>query len=260
MVISRARNLYKGIQHVYHALEGKLPQTFAELKTIPGLGDYSAAAVASIAFDEKVLAIDVNVARVFARFFCIDQTGEALRNRIKELVSEQIPKRAGDFTQACIELGGVICRAKNPKCLICPINETCMAYKQNYVDQYPKKIKEKARQYRLAQFYRIYNESGQLLLWKRPAKGLLASLYVLPSNDWYGDGTIGSVIEDIQHQSEYLYAFTHIFTHIHLSADVYTYKSGKGDLFDMGNCIWVDPNMLDQFALPIVVKKAMKDI
>ncbi len=256
---SRARNLYKGIQYVYHALDGELPQTFAKLKTIPGLGDYSAAAVASIAFDERVLPIDVNVARVFSRFFCLDQTGEALKNRIQEKVKEKIPKRAGDFSQACIELGAIICRPKNPQCLICPINETCQAHKQGVIEQYPTRIKKKERQYRKANFYRIYNQKGQLLLCKRPSKGLLASLYVLPSNNWYGDDFLDITVKipDIDKQSTFLYEFTHIFTHIHLIANVYILE--QSSMLNISEAIWADPNVLHQFALPTMIKKAMKN-
>lgn len=257
---SRARNLYKAIQYVYHHLDGELPQTFTELKTLPGLGDYSAAAIASIAFDDKVLAIDVNVARVFARFFCLDQTGESLRNRIKNLVSEQIPDRAGDFSQACIELGGVVCRSSNPKCLICPIGESCMAYQQNCINEYPKKLKKQPRQYREAHIYRIYNKKGELLLIKRPAKGLLASLYALPSNDWYNDGMsdIETKIPDIEHQRKFLYEFTHIFTHIHLTAYVYELTLAQNEA--PAEFIWINTDELHNIALPTIMKKALQPL
>ncbi len=256
---SRARNLHKGIQYVQENHKGILPQSFMELKKIPGLGDYAAAAVAAIAFDEKVLAVDVNVSRLFARFYCLEQQGDALRKQIQSLVTPHIPDRAGDFSQACIELGGTICRASNPKCAHCPLQQDCAAYNSQTIELYPKKIAKKPKQQRQAYFYRIYNHKGQILLLKRPDKGLLASMYVLPSNNWYEDHMwdLTKEFEDMVKNADFLYEFSHIFTHIHLTADVFELHLSE-ILPIKEQHIWANINQLQDLALPTMIKKALK--
>lgn len=257
---SRARNLYKGLQYIQSEYDGVLPQNLDELKKIPGLGDYTAAAIASIAFNQKAAAIDGNVARLLARFWLMDGVGENLKKQQRKKLLPYIPDRAGDFTQALIELGALICRPNQPKCDICPFVSDCCAYAQDKVIDYPIKQIKKAKEIRYAHFYRIYNIQGEILFFKRPAQGLLASMYVLPSDNWYNDDTkpVDDRLKDNILNKEFLYAYKHIFTHIELQAKVYniTVKNIVG----WNDAYWVSREGLKQIALPTVIKKALKKL
>ncbi|MFV0321546.1 MAG: A/G-specific adenine glycosylase [Alphaproteobacteria bacterium] len=257
---SRARNLYKGIQYIKSEYGGQLPQDLDKLKKIPGLGDYTAAAIASIAFNQKAAAIDGNVARLFARFWLMDDIGEKLKQKQRKQLLTYIPDRAGDFTQALIELGALICRPNQPQCTHCPIVSHCKAFNQGKVNNYPIKQVKKAKEIRYAQFYRVYNRQGEILFFKRPNQGLLASMYVLPSNNWYNDDT--SSIEDRLKNSLYnkalLYEYKHIFTHIELRAKVYNVTMEH--IIGWNDAYWVSRENLAQIALPTVIKKALKDL
>ncbi|MBX7148551.1 A/G-specific adenine glycosylase [bacterium] len=142
---SRVRNLKKAAQKVVGEFNGKLPSTAAQLKTLPGLGDYASAAVASIAFGEVIPVVDGNVLRVVARYkgigddIMLPKTREMVRDIMKELIDK---KRPGDFNQAVMELGATVCTPKNTQCLLCPLRDGCTAYKSNQVHLLPIKVKK----------------------------------------------------------------------------------------------------------------------
>lgn len=256
---SRARNLYKGIQYIQKEYDGRLPENFDALKKIPGLGDYTAGAIASIAFNQKAAAIDGNVARLFARFWLMEETGEKLKQKQRKQLYPYIPDRAGDFTQALIELGALICRPNRPKCDDCPIAVDCKAFNLGKVADYPIKLPKKAKEIRYAYFYRIKNSQGEILFFKRPEQGLLASMYVLPSNNWYNDNTsaIDERLKNNDIHKEFCYEYTHIFTHIELRANVYDVTIKELEAWN--DVYWVSRENLKQIALPTVIKKALKD-
>ncbi|MFV0431513.1 MAG: A/G-specific adenine glycosylase [Alphaproteobacteria bacterium] len=255
---SRARNLYKGIQYIKDKNSGKLPQSFGELKKVSGIGDYTAAAIASIAFNQKEAAIDGNVARLLARFWLMDEVGEKLKVIQRKKLKSYIPKKAGDFTQALIELGALICRPNNPQCEKCPIKTSCKAYLHGKVISYPKKSQKKEKEIRYGRFYLIKDTKNQLLFWRRGDKGLLASLYVLPSNNWYKDESIDieNLIENIEDKREHLFDYKHIFTHIELRVSVYRLQL-KSEIPRWNNAYWLKLEDIKNIALPTVIKKAL---
>ncbi len=255
---SRARNLYRGVQYVAKNYNGHLPHDYKSLKKIPGIGDYTAGAIASIAFGEPVPAIDGNVARLLARFWVIGEIGEKFKKELGDKLSLYIPKRTGDFTQALIELGALICRPNNPQCHRCPISAQCQAYQLNKIDDYPKKQKKKEREKREARFYIIQNTQEETLFFKRPAKGLLASLYILPSNNWYNDEMVDieNKLNDIISKRQWLGQYKHIFTHIELSA--YVYKITLDTIPRWNDAYWISKKGINDIALPTVIKKALK--
>ncbi len=259
---SRARNLYKAIREITKNHQGILPHKVEELKKLPGFGDYTAAAVAAIAFNEKAAAIDGNVARVLARFWLMEDKGEQLKAKQRQKLIAYIPEAAGDFAQSLIELGALICRPKNPKCHHCPLQDECKAYEYGLVDIYPKKQAKKASEKRQAQFYIIKNPKNEILFLKRPAKGLLASMDVLPSDDWYKDDFAFDIsrLKNSAKRKKFLYEFTHIFTHIHLTAKVYTISIEKTEQKLWNEGFWVKKAHIQNLALPTIIKKAIHDV
>lgn len=236
---SRARNLYKCAQH----LSQHFPQREAELMKLPGIGPYTAAAIASIAFEEKAAAVDGNVIRVISRYFALHTPNphEKVREKLLSLLPEQ---RNGDFTQALMELGALLCRPKKPACDTCPFDKSCQAYAQNKVEQFPVKAAKQKLPTRYATAFIIKREDGAILLRKRAPKGLLGGMMEVPSTPWVqekqGVPWTGPVVR-------------HTFTHFHLEVQVQL--SNDVDAFEG---VWVHSHDLKDYALPTLMKKIIQ--
>jgi A/G-specific adenine glycosylase len=179
---ARARNLVACAREV--ARSGGFPATAAELRLLPGLGDYTAAAIAAIAFGEHTAIVDTNVARVIARLDAIErQSQRQLRQRMLALTPADRP---GDFAQAMMDLGATICRTKAPLCGQCPLNADCRALASGAPETYPA---AKARQPRPERHGTAYwtERDGHVWLVRRPARGLLGGMAALPGTDWSGE-------------------------------------------------------------------------
>lgn len=179
---TRARNLHKAAQKIMQDYDGELPATFTELKKLPGIGDYTAAAIASIAFGEAVPAIDGNAYRVYARYLGLPHDiggGKAFPfffEAGKALISHQAP---GDFNQAIMELGATLCKPKNPACMFCPVQSSCYAFSRGVAEKFPVKTKKlQVREERMAYVY-LYSEN-RFLLRHRNAKGIWQNMYDFP--------------------------------------------------------------------------------
>lgn len=181
---SRARNLHSAAKVVRERLGGHLPTTARDLLGLPGVGVYTAGAVASIAFGEVVPAVDGNVRRVFARLFDLpDPTATRLKELAESLVD---PRRPGDFNQALMELGALVCTPRSPACGSCPLSEHCLALARGTVEQRPeRKAKARLREVHLVTLVVAVGEgeSLELLVRKRPPEGLLAGLWEFPGTE-----------------------------------------------------------------------------
>jgi A/G-specific adenine glycosylase len=187
----RARNLHRAARVVREDHGGELPVSLAELRGLPGVGEYTAGAVASIAFGEAVPAVDGNVRRVFARLFDVPQPKPAwLRKTAEELVDEHRP---GDWNQALMELGATICTPRSPKCDICPVARWCAAGDAGTVAVRPIAAKRRAVPSRELGLLVLYSE-GRVLLEKRQEGGLLGGLWAFPETDDPG-GDPGALAE-----------------------------------------------------------------
>lgn len=180
---SRARNLQKAAKTAWNTW-GHLPDSAEELKKLPGIGDYTAGAIASIAFGEPVPAVDGNVLRVLARY--LDDHRDVLKASAKKAAEEWIRpviprERAGDFTQALMELGALICLPGAPKCRECPLQEHCLGYKRGSAGELPIKKSKKTRRQEQMTVFLFTDENGRIALQKRAAKGLLAGMWQLPN-------------------------------------------------------------------------------
>jgi len=179
---ARARNLVRTARDV--AARGGFPATEAGLRALPGLGAYTAASVAAIAFGRRAVVVDANVERVVARLFAIDAPLPGARGAIRAAADAITPDaRAGDFAQGMMDLGATICTARRPRCLLCPLRAGCRGYAEGVPERLPVKRAKKARPVRYGTVFWLAR-GGDVLLVRRPAKGLLGGMRALPTGPW----------------------------------------------------------------------------
>ena len=258
---SRARNLKRAAGEIMSRFGGRMPQTKQELLTLPGIGSYTAGAIASIAFGEAVPAVDGNVLRVISRL--IGDGRDILDpNRKREyeaLLLPVIPKDgAGDFTQALIELGATICGPNTaPNCEICPLNEMCCAYQEGLTDKIPYRAPKQARK-KQKKTVMVISDGTRWLLHKRGAEGLLAGLYEFPTIE--GEPTPNQVYEELARLGVSPISIVetppakHIFTHIEWDmAGICVTVDGEKTVKpkEGSNYVWVTlDEMREQYAIP----------
>jgi len=176
----RAKNLHKASQIIMREFGGKIPQDYEALIKLPGFGPYTAAAVLSIAFHKRYPLIDANIRRISMRLKGLYDVADTKNDKsLIQFLSSYFPKNDfGQFNQAMMELGALVCRPNNPKCLLCPITEYCKAYKKGFQDIIPR---PKKRNYRkIETVVGIITKQGKYLIQKRPSKGLLGDLWEFP--------------------------------------------------------------------------------
>ncbi|UVI38108.1 A/G-specific adenine glycosylase [Qipengyuania spongiae] len=249
---SRARNLVKAAREV--AALGRFPDTEAGLRALPGLGDYTAAAVAAIAFGRRAVVVDANVERVVARLFAIDTPLPAARKAIRERTDAVTPdSRAGDFAQAMMDLGATICTPREPRCLLCPLSETCEGRRTGEPTRFPVKPARKAKPQRRGTAFWIERE-GSVWLVRREGEGMLAGMRALPDDGWTAraDGTDAAPLEgpwtDIG-------AVRHGFTHADLELAVRRIETASTP---PGEGEWWPIESLDGAGLPTLFAKAAR--
>lgn len=181
---NRARNLKKAAQQIMSEYNGKFPERYEEILKLPGIGEYTAGAVASIAFGECVPAVDGNVYRIYTRLCADDEdvTQGRTRKRIREAVAQLVPeKEPGEFNQAWMDLGATICLPNGePLCEKCPLASFCSAHREGREQAYPVKAPKKARRLEERTVF-LLEYQGQYCIQQRPQKGLLAGLWEFPS-------------------------------------------------------------------------------
>ncbi|MEP9403834.1 A/G-specific adenine glycosylase [Sphingomonas sp. VNH70] len=224
---ARARNLLACARVV--AARGALPDTEGELRKLPGIGDYTAAAIAAIAFGRRAVVVDANVERVVSRLFAIGEALPGARPAIREATDSITPDlRAGDFAQAMMDLGSGICTARAPRCLLCPLRADCAAYARGTPDAYPVKAAKKAKPQRHGTFFWA-ERAGQVLLVRRPDKGLLGGMRALPTGPWeaHDPGTAGAPFAA---EWRAIGTVRHGFTHFDLACTVVVADAAPDDV------------------------------
>ncbi|QXT41305.1 A/G-specific adenine glycosylase [Gymnodinialimonas ceratoperidinii] len=182
---ARARNLLKCARVVVADHGGSFPNTEAELLTLPGIGPYTAAAVASIAFDQPAPVMDGNIERVMARLFAVEAPLPGSKPVLKAHATRLTPaERPGDHAQALMDLGATICTPRSPACGICPLMAACFARAQGIAADLPRKAPKKVKPTRLGYVYVARRADGALLLETRPEKGLLGGMLAFPTSEW----------------------------------------------------------------------------
>ncbi len=182
---SRARNLHECAKTVANDLRGKFPDDVGLLIKLPGIGPYTAAAIASIAFNRRNMPVDGNVERVVARLAQIETPLPEAKPLLKTLAESLTPKtRNGDFAQAMMDLGATVCTPRRPSCMICPLKDHCQAFKAEVAEQLPLRSPKPERPLRHGVAFVAISERGEILLRQRPDKGLLGGMMEVPSTDW----------------------------------------------------------------------------
>jgi A/G-specific adenine glycosylase len=263
---SRARHLHRCARMVVAHYRGRFPRTEAELQELPGIGPYTAAAIAAIAFGEPVVPVDGNVERVVARLFAVREPLPAAKSVLKELAATLRPAtRAGDFAQAMMDLGATVCTPKRPSCLMCPLSSQCEAQARGLELKLPVRIAKAERPVRYGIAFLALREDGHVLLRQRPATGLLARMLEVPSTEWVDEPP--SAREALQaapvHADWWPVPGTvdHTFTHFRLELQVYraVVPADCSLTFwaDAPRCRWVARRDLAREALPSVTKKVL---
>lgn len=180
---NRVRNLQKGAQAVMERFGGQIPASFEHLRSLPGIGDYTAGAISSIAFGLHHPAVDGNVLRVISRILCSHENilDAKVKKEMETEIQAIIPERAGDFNQSLMELGATVCLPNGaPKCLSCPLNHLCLGYAQGEASLLPVKLQKKPRRIQERTLFLVFCEE-KAALQKRPSKGLLAGMWEPPA-------------------------------------------------------------------------------
>jgi len=240
---ARARNLIACAREV--ARLGGFPDTEGELRKLPGIGDYTAAAIAAIAFGRKAAVIDTNVARVVARYNGVEQTVDESRDEIREMVEAITPKdRPGDFAQAMMDLGATVCRPKAPGCDRCPLSTDCVAHASGEPERYPAPKRRAVRPTRHGIAWWVERD-GCVWLVRRPAKGMLGGMAALPGPNW----------TDLpEPASPELGRVTHVFTHFRLELAVVAVDEPTGHGW------WQSFDDLDGAGLPTLYRRAVESV
>ncbi|HBR48325.1 MAG TPA: A/G-specific adenine glycosylase, partial [Afipia sp.] len=258
---SRARNLHACAVTVLRDHGGAFPDTEEGLRTLPGVGPYTAAAIAAIAFDRQTMPVDGNIERVVSRLFAVEEPLPKSKPRIRELAATLLwDSRAGDSAQALMDLGATICTPKKPACALCPLNDNCAARERGDQETFPRKAPKKTGTLRRGAAF-VVTRSDELLVRTRPEKGLLGGMTEVPTSEWLA----GHDDRDAREQAPAINVprwhrkagvVTHVFTHFPLELVVYTASVAARTRAPQG-MRWVPVATLKDEALPNVMRKVI---
>jgi len=254
---SRARNLKKCADEIVASHAGSFPTTYAQLIKLPGIGDYTASAIAAIAFDQPLAVLDGNVERVMARHKRIEQTFPEAKTDTKQMLDAVLAKdMPGEFAQAMMDLGATICTPKRPACPLCPISIDCKSASRSDVETYPRKRSKAKKPTRKGAAYVLENSKGEIFLCKREEKGLLGGMTQVPTTNWTArqDGEVTSLAAPIQANWLNRGIAKHTFTHFHLELTVWFTRDNARPAI---NGWWCKQDALSEEALPTVMRKVI---
>ncbi len=261
---ARARNLHACARQVTGDLGGRFPDDEAGLRALPGIGPYTAAAVAAIAFGRKATPLDGNIERVTARLFDVETPLPQAKPELRGLAERLTPeRRAGDHAQALMDLGATVCLPRGPKCLLCPLQAACAGYAAGRAEELPRRAPKAARPTRHAVAFWVVDETGAVLLRRRPPKGLLGGMMELPSTEWRAvPWSEGEAVVQAPLAAEWQALpgrVRHTFTHFHFEIEVWAGRSDGGGPGDAGaTARWVRLDDLGGEALPSVMRKIVR--
>jgi A/G-specific adenine glycosylase len=255
---ARARNLHACARAVAERHDGRFPDDVAGLRALPGIGDYTAAAIAAIAFDRREAAVDGNLERVVARLFAVSEQMPAAKPRLRALARGLVPAgRPGDFAQAMMDLGATICTPRRPRCVLCPWQRDCAARAGGFAEDLPARAEKPERPLRHGVVFWLVRGDGAVLLRRREEKGLLGGMIEVPSTpwreaSWSGADALASAPADVK-WTPLPGTVQHGFTHFRLDL---TILAGTTDAPPDG--IWARPEQFKDYAFPTLTKKVVK--
>jgi A/G-specific adenine glycosylase len=263
---ARARNLHACARAVADEHGGRFPVEEAELRKLPGVGGYTAAAISAIAFGRRATPVDGNIERVVARVFAVTTPLPDGKPEIKALAATLTPaKRSGDFAQAMMDLGATICTPRRPACGLCPVRTDCRGYAEGLAEVLPYRAEKGERPVRRGVTFVALRADGAVLLRERPLRGLLGGMLETPSSPWGGAAPNGKSVE--QHaplEADWRRLpgkVDHIFTHFRLELQVYRAEvelDAKPKLAaEPERCRWLKLRELSGAALPSVMRKVL---
>lgn len=253
---SRARRLIECARVVAARPDATFPETAAELTRLPGVGAYTSAAIAAIAFGEPIAVVDGNVERVVARLFAIETPLPAAKPLFREMLQPLVPeKHAGEFAEALMDLGATICTPRKPACSLCPWSEECLSRQKGLEAVLPAKIQKKARPTRYGTAFVARRADGAILLRRRPPAGLLGGMSEVPGSEW-GAEPAPRIKPPLEARwTRLAVPVDHVFTHFALKLTVERSEVGAKTAAPPG-CWWaMSPS---EEALPSVMKKAIE--
>lgn len=253
---SRARNLKACAEAVARDHGGRFPETPEGLAALPGIGPYTAAAIAAIAFDVPAAVVDGNVERVVARLFALETPLPDAKPEIRRLTATLTPDaRPGDFAQAMMDLGATICTPKRPACALCPWSEPCLARRRGDPETLPRRKAKAERPTRRGIAFVARRHDGALLVRRRPDKGLLGGMLEVPGGDWR-DGAPPEALPPFAAAWRDAGTVEHTFTHFHLVLSVRAAEVDNRPPPD--GCFWLAATDVAGEALPTVMRKVVE--
>jgi A/G-specific adenine glycosylase len=249
---ARARNLHACARAVVERFGGTFPDTIEGLRSLPGVGPYTAAAIAAIAFDAPVPVIDGNVERVMARYLALEVPPRDAKAGIAAALSAAMPARPGDFAQALMDLGAMVCTPRQASCMLCPLQPCCLAARENPLT-FPVKPEKAVRPTRHGHAFVLLDADGDVYLRKRPPEGLLGGMSETPTSDWSGtksDPAFPSEADWTRHGQ-----VVHVFTHFRLELEVWSARISDPAVFPEG--WWAERGTLARQGLPTVFRKVL---
>ncbi len=255
---ARARNMVKCARAVMDEHGGVFPDDAEALRALPGIGPYTAAAIAAIAFGRPETVVDGNVERVIARLHAVEAPLPAAKAELGRLAARLTPKtRPGDYAQAMMDLGATLCTPRGPKCGLCPVEAACAARALGRAEDFPRRARRAPKPVRRGTAWFAVNERGEVLLRRRPADGLLGGMMEVPSSPWReGAGPEPDLPDGVGRWRVLKTPIGHVFTHFRLELTVAWARmaAGDGELLAPGG-VWAAPEALHGYALPTVQKK-----
>jgi len=258
---SRARNLHACARAVAER-QGQFPRDEADLRALPGIGPYTAAAISAIAFGQRAVVVDGNIERVMTRLFALETPLPAARPEIRAAMDSVTPAlRCGDFAQAMMDLGATTCQPKRPDCLLCPLQPLCRAAKLANAEHFPRKSTKAVRPERRGAVFYLKREDGAVLVRTRPPKGLLGGMTELPTTEWTPDFAANQAAHHAPLTADWRQtgqSVRHVFTHFALELTIFQAETAEVEAPEPYR--WVPAAHLEQEAWPTLMAKVLQKV
>ncbi len=249
---ARARNMHAAAKTVSTELHGSFPNSAETLMKLPGVGPYTAAAIAAICFDEKIAVLDGNVERVMARIMALSVPVREAKPLLRQAVQQNVPARSGDFAQAMMDLGATLCAPRATTCMLCPLSGDCAGAATGQPTDFPLKSVKAEKPIRYGHAFVVTRSDGAVWLRKRPEKGLLAQMTEVPVSAW--ESEVYAPQYPLPGKWRNAGLVTHVFTHFRLELQVWHLAS---DTQPSPDGWWSAPEDHETEALPSLFRKVL---